>query len=297
MKKIFRVLLSCFCCVALLFSAVACSTPPQNPDGYKTVDTYNEKSTEQIYTDIMTYVNEHNNNFTAAVTYDIDINIEMTGVEIPATALMIDTIKVDDGAFYEYASMSLTCESAPNLNQYLFAELWFVDDVAYLNNPRNSGSQKIKVDTDWAEFCEEAGIDSNNVSNPIYDFSDSSFDKVKFYVDKNVEDSKVVDPYFELEISGTRAEEFAAKRISNLGNQIQNPVVKVSTVKYKFYITEEGNLDYVGIIYTLTLTGKIQGFDVSYEYNYDGILEFKDVGTTQVDPPADANDYDEGIFM
>lgn len=298
MKKFLSILLACISCVAILFT-VACdnTNPPAIPEGYTTVDTYNEKSTEQIYTDIMDYVAVNNTNFTANTVYDIDAIMSMMGTDIPVDVAMTDTIKIANGGFYEHAAMDLTCEMLPDINQSMTAEVWHVNNVAYINNPKNQGARKIKVNITWANLCASLGMDSEKIFNPVYDFTDQSFKNVKFYIDKNADDEVDVDPYFEMQIKGDNAEAFVQDKLDDLAGQIQNVKVSVSTIKYQFFITEEGGLDYIGIVYTMTVKGKINGVDVTYKYNFDGVLTFSNVGSTVVNAPSDASSYVDGYLQ
>ncbi len=299
MKKIFSIIMACICCVAVLFT-VACdssSSSPSVPDGYKTVDTYNEKTTEQIYTDIMNTINEYNGNFTASTDYTIDVTMTMMDTQIPVEMEMGETIKVADGMFYEFTSLDMTCEQLPSINQTQYAEIWHIDNTAYINNPYNRGAQKVKVDVSWEGLCSKMGLDENAMLNPVYDFSDSSFDKVKFYIDENVEDDDVVAPYFELQIKGDKSAEYTKKNVEKLSNQIDDVSVKVSNIKYQFYMTEDASLDYVGIVYTMTIKGKIQGIAVTYKYEFNGALKFTDVGTTSVTGPLDPGSYVPGFLI
>jgi hypothetical protein len=298
MKKFLSILLACISCVAILFT-VACdnTNPPATPEGYTTVDTYNEKSTEQIYTDIIAYVAENNTNFTTNVDYDIDATIEMMGTKIPVQIYLDEIVSISGDSYYNKATMTSVCEDFPGIIPDMWAEVWHVNDVAYINNPKNQGAQKIKVDITWDNLCTRLGIDNDKVFNPVHDFSDVSFENVKFYVDKNVEDTKDVDPYFELQIKGDKAQEFSQDRADQMAGTINDAKVTVSTIKYKFYLTENGGLDYIGINYKMNITGKVQGVDVKYTYDFDGEMKFSNVGSTVVSAPSDASSYVDGYLQ
>ncbi len=78
-------------------------------------------------------------------------------------------------------------------------------------------------------------------------------------------------------------ENMSQENISNL---------QYGDISYKFFVTEEGKFDHAEIAFTVKLNKTINGtMNVACEFSYKGGIYFKDIGTTVVTAPIDAEDY------
>lgn len=282
MKKWAKVLLGTLCAVSTL-SMVACGDKggdggEKTPEGYTKVENLNGKTAEQIYTDIMTVINDCKGNFTCTTTYDATCNV--MGMDVVMDIEVID--KIDGANLYEYSYVD-----TGDLGETRKLQVWYIEEEAEDGTISGTAYAKenngplMSANMTWAEICASAGMDPDKIFSPLYDFTDYSFSDVSFFVDENVEDEVDVPSYFKLVIKGDAAEEFAN---NTMKVSLEGAKTKFSNIEYKFVLTEEGTFDHAEIYYTVKMT--YQG--LTYNYVFDGDIVFSDIGTTVVTAPVTA---------
>lgn len=283
MKKVFKIALGCICSASMMVG-VACGG---DGNGYTTQETLNGKTTKEKYTEIMATIDAQSENFTSLIQYDIHCDISLEGQTVGMDMDMMTTIKMDGDNFIETDIIDggeLMGQDIGTLNM----NVWYVDGVAYVDGSATGQYasakpvvEKTKYTATIEQICEIAGLDQDTLWNPIYDFSDTAFDEVKFNVGAN-------DSYFEIVMKGDDAAEYAEKSAALQGI---NGDMEIPQVNYKFMMDKDGNFDYVKIDYVMTMEMTIMGTVATYKYNYDGKIVFSDVGTTVVTAPTDGETW------
>ncbi len=281
MKKIFAILVTLLMAVSSLFSLTAC-----NDEGGGEVIELNGKTAEVIYNETVAAIETYKTNFTFDCNYDVAVNVSMGENSFPMNMKLYTTLATADGDFYEkmyldMGEMLITGGESEDLGK-ITMETTFVDEVAYLYTEMTGLLEeeptKIKVNKSFAEILAQLGKDEDTMYNPIYDFSNTSFDGIKFI--------KVENEYcFELVLSGAQAQDFTNETLQSM-NQVGTNT-QYSDISYKFFVSSEGKFDHAEISFTTSMN--IATF--KYEYAFSGKIEFKNIGTTVVTAPIDAEDY------
>ena len=280
MKKVFKVALSCIC-LASVFACSACGGGSSDPEGYSKTETLNGKTTEQTYEFIMEQIDGYKENFTSTVNYDIVCDVKYAGQKMSFDIGMDTTVKMDGENFIEVDNVN-----GGEMLGTMLMNVWYVDGVAYVDGSGSGNfagmvASKVKYTATIDQICEIAGLDKGDIFNPIYDFSDTSFEDVKFYVGEN-------DSYFQLVLKGDDAANFAEKYavMQNLDADITIP-----QINYKFMLDKDGNFTYAKIDYEMVMELEISGSTAEYTYTYDGVIRFSDIGTTVVAAPESGETF------
>ena len=295
MKKFGKLLLSAVCILSVLTCA-ACVKAGGDPapEGYEKTQALNGKTTEQTYTEIMSKIQTNSTNFTSNINYNVDCLIKTSDVSVSMQMAMQVTDKVDGANLYERSYIDMGELMGEDLGS-MTTSVWYIETTtesgttgtAYLND----NGTKMKYSATWAQICQLAEMDSEDIFNPIYDFSNVSFDNISFYVDKNTQDETEYAPYFELMIGGNEAEAFVNKQLNNVGNVLEDASMSFSKIRYKFILNNQGAFDHAEVDYTTTMTAMVEGVKCTYEYTFDGEIYLTNLGTTNVTAPSDAKTY------
>ncbi|MBO5027829.1 MAG: hypothetical protein IJY63_04410 [Clostridia bacterium] len=276
MKKVFKMAMGCVCALSVMM-AVGCD---KGGSSYTTQETLNGKTTEEKYTEIMATIDGQSENFTSLTKFDVHLDMTMQGATMGLDMDMSTTIKMDGDNFIENDYIdggTFMGEQFGTMN----LNVWYVGGVAYVDGTDSGNFEgqinntKTKYTATIAQICDIAGLDQDELWNPIYDFSDTAFEDVKFNVGES-------DSYFEIIMKGEEAANYAEKLVALKG---VNGDISIPQVNYKFMMDTEGNFEYVKIDYEMTMTATVQGQAVTYKYKYDGTITFSDVGTTVVAAP------------
>ena len=286
MKKLIK-LMSILCALLMLlsFGLVGCSDGDEESDepSYKKKATLNNMTAEEVYNDILETIDLNAGNFTSTTDYKIKCKMSMQGQSYTIDVKMTDIFKMDDGYFYEEMYVDAGEMAGQDLGE-MTTETWFIDDVAYISSVDTTGAygtQKAKFSSTWANILAYLGLEEDSWFNPIYDFSDTAFEDVKFFI--NEEDKN--DVYFDIILDGEEASAFANKLLEKQGNS--GIVLAIDEIQYRFLLNKDGELDHIEIDFVANASSG--GMDI--KYTYDGTIKFSNVGTTEVSEPADASDY------
>lgn len=267
--------------MAFAFCLVGCDekAPESN---YNQVDTLNDKTTAQIYSDIMDTIDAYDNNFTTNVNYDIPCSVSVSGASLSMTLKMYDTFMMAGNNFYEKIYVDAGEIMGESLGT-MTNEVWFVDNVAYIDVRGEIAPQtlKAKYSSTIEDIAIRANLDMDELLNPVYDFSQSDFEDVVF----NISKTDATDVYFEIILDGTKAQEFAQKVSSK--NLPTGATLEYGKINYKFIIDETGALDHIDISFKVKMTSP----DATYDYTYNGEITFTDIGTTVVSAPANPDEF------
>ncbi len=283
MKKIFSILITLSLIVTSLLGLTAC-----NGDE---IVTLNGKTAEEVYTETVEEIETYKNNFTVEVNYDVDAKITVSEQEIPYSMKLYSTSKANGTNIYAGAVMDLGSITLPEIGEMNFGssntECYFVDDVFYMNYAVNVNGlcddDKYKANVSLEKFYSQIGQTEEEIYNPIYDFSEANFNNIKF-----VKDGEKY--YFELVLSGESAKEYTNSVLTNMGQEGASNL-KYGDVSYKFFLSSEGKFDHAEIDFKVELNKAIGIMSGAFEFSYKGSIYFKDIGTTVVNAPADADDY------
>lgn len=288
MKKFLR-LFSVVLTIALSLTLFACNGGEDNGDGgseYNTVPTLNGMTTEDVYEGVITTVESYRDNFTISIQYDVACKTTAQGTTLNMNMKMTDYAKFVGDEFYEkvYIDLGEMTYSGETMDLgETTVETSVVGGYAYLYSNSNimgeTISSKQKFGATLQQIAEFADLDLDKLINPIYDFSQHSFDDVKFNINKN----DASDIYFEMTITDDAADDYAEDIASNFGELD----MEVGNINYKFIINEQAQLDHVEVKFTMT--AEVSGMVM--EYAYSGSVRFSDVGTTVITAPADADTY------
>ena len=280
LNKLFTLIIALVC--VLMFSLVGCSE--EDKAKYKALAELNGKSTQEIYTDIMSDIASIKNNFTATIIYDMPctMSVSVGGFSMSNTMNMqtTTTFMMDGDSFYEKDIMYV--ESETESAQTLVVEAWLVNDYAYIS----SEGTKIKYQANLEALANYLGKGIDELWNPIYDFSATAFDDVKFYVNSN----NSSDVYFELVLSGAEAAAFAKENLGDL-SEYEEADINFGDISYKFIITEEGKLEDVKVSYNVSINLVEDDMSMFIQYTCSGYIRFSNIGTTVINAPVDANSY------
>ena len=267
--------------MAFAFCLVGCDekAPESN---YNQVDTLNDKTTAEIYSDIMDTIDAYDNNFTTNVNYDIPCSVSISGTSLSMTLKMYDTFMMAGNNFYEKIFIDAG-EMMGNPLGTVTNEVWFVDNVAYVDMRDEITPQtvKAKYSSTIEDIAIRANLDMDELLNPVYDFSQSDFEDVVF----NISKTDATDVYFEIILDGTKAQEFAQKVSSK--NLPTGATLEYGKINYKFIIDDTGALDHIDISFKVKMTSP----DATYDYTYNGEITFTDIGTTVVSAPANPDEF------
>lgn len=291
MKKWTKALLATVCGVSM-FAGVACGDKGGEsiPEGYTKAETLNDKTTEQTYTEIMSVINDNKTNFTSTVDYNSTVIVSAQGqsMEMPLTIQCVN--KVDGANLYEKDLIDMS-QMGVNMDMTVWYLETTVDEETTGKAYLQSGNAKYQYTATWAQICETAGMDADDIFNPLYDFSDVSFDDVKFFVDDNTEDEEDVAPFFRLILKGDEAEEFANKRLGSMKDTMPDATMKYSDIEYRFVLNDDGAFDHAEIYFTVTMKATIENVKFTFEYDMKGTITLTDLGTTVVTAPANADSF------
>ncbi len=287
MKKLLKVFSMALVLVLSLF-AFACNGGEGGDATYTAVPTLNGKSTEEVYQGVVTAVESYRNNFTISIDYDISCTITAEGETGTMNMKMTDHAKFNGAEFYEKMFIDMGKITAGDNSMDLgetTIEVSVVGGKAYMNTQMDimgeQVSNKARFNATLEQIAEYADLDMDKLINPVYDFSQHSFDDVKFFVN----DNDASDVYFEMTIKGDEAKDFA----SNIGNEFDLEDMNTGDINYKFYLNGQGQLDHIAIEFTTSMSA----MGTSMEYKYVGSIRFSDVGTTVITPPSDADTYED----
>lgn len=285
MKKLIK-LMSLLCALLMIvsFGLVGCKNSKDDDDepSYKKKDTLNGMTVEEVYNDIMDTIDTYQDNFTSVTNYKIKCKTNVGGQSLTMNMTMTDTFSMQDGNFYEKTFIDAGEIMGEDLGE-ITNEVWYVGDTAYLNqiDTVNGNNQKMRYNSSWEYLLEFLDLEQESIFNPIYDFSNTAFDEVKFYI--NSEDSD--DVYFDIILDGEEASNFAMKLFEKQNNGASN--FEIDEIQYRFILNEDGELDHIEIDFV----ADVEADSMTMKYTYDGTIEFSNIGTTEVTAPADANDY------
>ena len=288
MKKLTKLFTLAFALLCLTtFCFAGCGNKPA-PSTHNFVEDLNGKTVAQVYDDIIATVDSYGSNLTATINYNIPCKItakangqsETVNYSITTTSVL----KRNGNSFHEKVFMQQNGVEGIIPSQTKLTESYFVDNVAYIN--QNGSKNKLAGSLD--QFAQYLKLDMDTVMNPIYDFSDTAFNDIKFAINKT-NDS---DIYFEVVLDGEEAEEFANKLAIGT-NPTTGATLKLSKIKYRFIITKEGVLDHIDIDYKITMNMAVSGVSTVSELTFDGDITFTDVGTTTISAPEDADTYSD----
>lgn len=273
-SKIFTIL--CALCLVFSFCFTACGGSKDRYADYNQVETLNEKTTKEVYDDIMGVINSNKTNFSSQISYDIDCSISDGHNSLQIEIQMQDIFKINGTNFYEKTVMDMG-----EMGGVSTSDFWYVDETAYMND----GQSKQKAYITVAQLEENGILDMDNLINPLYDFSAVPFDEVRFCINKN----DATDIFFELTLDGADAEAFA----ENMLSKINMPGIDLGLDKvyYKFVINEQGEYSHSEIEFDLSMKMSHDGMTTTVKYTFDGEIRFSNLGSTVVTAPADADDY------
>lgn len=287
---------------------------PGNSDGVKQEETLNDKTSAQVYQEVVDTIDGSGTNFTSVMDYDVAVSFEITNPEtqekhpLEMKLKLTDILKKDGDNLYEktyvdsgtldlsaFAPEGTPEEQTKMSLGVITNEITYVDGMLYLHTKDESfgsNESKLKVEISLQNILDR--FDLENMTNPIYDFSDNAFDDVVF----NIND-KEDEVYFEIVLDGTEASKFSQNVLSESAAGATD--VNIDKVYYKFFLDKDGKFDHVEVAFTVTMkiTSLSMMFgnpDMIFTYDYKGTIEFKDVGTTVVSAPADASDYNSGMM-
>ena len=284
MKKLSKFLALLVALVTVFtFGLVGCSE--EEVAKYKEIAELDGKSTQVVYTQIMETVEELNDNFTATVDYQIPCKVSASGYSTTLNMRSKSIFKMSEGNWYEYTYLNTGdidtgAETIPG--EVIVAETYLVDGTVYLN----SDGVKYKYGATIEQLAQFLEKDVEELWNPIYDFSDTAFEDVKFSVNKK--DSS--DIYFEIKLKGEDASAFALENLESLEEYLDFDI-SFGDISYKFIITELGELKNIEVSYKVNIKMNMDGMSMKMEYKFNGDISFSDIGTTTISAPADADDY------
>ena len=270
MKKLSKILTVVFAFTLLLTVCFAgCSDEKPAESNYNQVATLNDKTTAEIYSDIMDTIDAYGKNFTTNVNYDIPCKVSMSysgqSQSFNMTLKMYDTFKMAGDNFYEYIYVDAGEMMDMPLGD-MHNEVWFVDNTAYMDVRGELAPRvmKAKYNATLEAIAYHAEMDLDELMNPVYDFSQSDFEDVVFHINKK----DASDVYFEIVMDGAKAQAFAQKVVAkNLGSNTQ---MQFSKINYKFVIDETGALDHIDVNFPVKTTMNQSGYNYTYNYTYKG---------------------------
>lgn len=304
MKKLIK-FMSLLLCMMLALSFAACSNNKDDDDDdgdstntpsapqYNQVQTLNDKTTAEVYSEVIAQVDSYQENFTGIMNYDIAVIMNMQGQTFNMDMKLYDTLMVAGEEFYEdilidMGSMAIMGQTM-DMGEVI-EKAWLVDDYAYLYTQSNVmgdiETTKYKYGATFEALLEVLEKDVADFYNPIYDFTDVAFEDVKFCVNKQNSN----DVFFEMVLTGEEASDFANQNLSDLNI---NGNMTIGDISYKFILDGQGNFSHVEIEYDVDMTALLdsQGTTATYDYHFVGEIRFSDIGTTVVTAPADADTY------
>lgn len=278
MKRTTKTIFGCLC-MAMTFAFSGCG----GENDYSQTETLNDKTPQQTYEAIMTQIESQKTNFTSTIKYDIEHSMKREKNKTSFYMTEDTTVKMDGNNFFYSSNL----EGGTNFG-WMRKKVSYIGGVAYIDSTSSYGTSfgklgKAKYTAPLEKICEIAGLDKNEIFNPIYDFATTAFEGVKFYIGSD-------DSYFRLILKGDDAVEYIKKYIPsvNIYDDIELP-----RVSYKFVLDKDGNFDYAKIDFEITLKMEIADMVVEYFYAYDGEIRFTDVGTTVVTIPEDSDVYED----
>ncbi len=280
MKKFLSILITLIMSFSALLGLTACDGNPEE------IIKLNGKTAEQIYNETLTVIESNKTNFTFDANYDVEAKITVGEESVPFNMKMYMTCAANGTNLYQKTDMDLGTFTIPNLGSMemgtMQAEYTFIDGVCYVHavstGEIGAYDTKMKMNFDVNEFLEEIGQTEETMYNPLYDFSEEAFNNIKFVKAEN-------DYYFELVINGQNAEDYVTDMLANMNQTAIG--MEYGDISYKFFVTSEGAFDHAEIEFDITITAG----GMKYEYSYKGSIKFRDVGTTVVTAPADADAY------
>ncbi len=278
MRKVLKMALGCICAASMM-AFVGCGG---EEGAYTTKETLNGKTTEEKYDEIMATIDGQSENFSSLVQYDIHCTANVQSMTIDMDLQMTSTVKMSGNDFYAFDFVDAGEFMGMDMGS-MSSKVWYVGGTAYLESAATGemvGSvpnAKMKCTVTMEKLCQLAGLEEGELFNPIYDFSDTAFEDVKFNVGES-------DSYFEIVMKGDEASAYAQKLLEKQG---MAGSFNIPQVNYKFMMDKEGNFDYVKVDFDVTAS--INGD--SYKYNYDGKITFSDIGTTTVAAPEGGENW------
>ncbi len=282
MKKLFNLSVSILLCLCTVLGLTACG---DDGNGYEQQLTLNDKTAQQVYAETIEAIESYEDNFTTTVEYDIVVAMDFQGETIEMDMTLDTSFKKNGGDIYEKSFVDMGKMSYNGIEMDLGSinkEVYLVNDVAYLHEVTSvlgeNSETKRKMNVSLQYLLTYMGKTEDELMNPLYDFTDVSFDNVKFNVGSE-------DIFFELVLSGEEAQKFTNKLLQD--SNVNSTSLTYSEISYKFFVNSEGVFDHAKIDFDVDAV--ISG--MKYKYSYSGIIKFSDIGTTEITAPADAEDY------
>lgn len=276
MKRTMKTMLGCIG-MAAMFAFSGCGGEEGD---YSQTETLNDKTPQQTYEAIMTQIESQKTNFTSTIDYKIVIDMSYDGEKASVEMNMNTLTKMDGNDFLSSSNVE-----GGELFGTMAQNVAYVDGVAYIDVTATGDFGmtplaklgKVKYTASIEQICSLANIEQDEMFNPIYDFADTAFEDVKFYVGED-------DSYFQLLLTGDDAAAYFEKIFGTMNIAAG---ITIPQIEYNFMLDKDGNFDYAKIGFELDM--EVEG--VSMKYEFDGIIRFTDVGTTVVTAPEGGEEY------
>ncbi len=275
MKKFFSILILIILSTCLLLNFNACGEESGQ-------ETLNGKTTRQVYSRIVSSVNQAKNNLSYTIDFTASEIVLSAGNAVASQRRFITSAKKDQNNYVYYTQYDLNAISSSGVSMVIKKTYTFIDQTLYCLYDSSLNGQntvnKTKGSYSYPLSLIYFGKTDSDLINPLYDFSKYDFSKIHF----NTQEEQT---YFELSIVGQEAKDFAKNILLDTGVSTTN--YNCDKVSYIFNVDSEGNLQHVLITFSVTTTQNQH----DYRYDYSGTITFSDFGTTVVSTPTDAEDY------
>ncbi len=253
--------------------------------------TYMGKTGAETYAALNEYLLTNGKNLTSNTHYDVNSTSEMDGESVTLLTKMDIISKVDGDA--EYANMTmnvfmpLLSVEAPMMTTV--SEVTYTGTTLYVHSPDKEGNmQKVKRDMTPEEYKNFVGA-TEETENTLQEISAEALANSAFNVGEDEVTLTVI-------VSGEEAARLSQEMLSASEDGVTAEDITIRTITYVVHMTLEGELKYVDIDFTASMTvmNLTLGMVLPTVYVYDGRTTYSDLGTTEVSAPADASAYVSG---
>lgn len=274
MKKITLTLISIILCSFLFATFNACGLTGQK--------TLNDKTSKQVYNQVVSMVNNAKNDFSYNVDYTIKETL-LSSNAAPVNERKLNTSLQKNQNNYVYTTyFYMPSFAVDNTTLTIKQTYTFFDQVLYrVYESSLNGNQvvnKTKGDYSYALSLVLLGKLEKDFLNPLYDFSGYNFDKVYF--------NKIEDEFcFELKLKDKEIKDFTKDIV--LASNVSTSEYSCEQVSYKFFVDQ--NASFIRAEIAFTIATSLNGSN--YEYKYKGVITFSDIGETSISAPTDPDSY------
>ncbi len=254
--------------------------------------TYMGQTGAEMYAALNEYLLNNGKNLTANIHYDVNSTSDYQGTEIALLTKMDVISKVNGDA--EYAKMTMNVfmpeYSTEESMMTTVSEVTYTGTTLYVHSDDGETSRKVKLDMTPEQYKNYTGV-TEETENTLQEISAEALANAAFNVSGDEVTLTVI-------VSGDEAARLSQEMLSSTANGVTAEDITISKITYVVYMTLEGELKYVDIDFTasMTIMNEMLGAPLPTVYVYDGRTTYSNLGTTEVSAPADASSYLSGTF-